>query len=322
MTLLIIPASFNVLSTREKKTIYVDDDNTSGPWDGTIEHPYQYIQDGIDAAENKDTVFVETGEYNENLRITKDISLIGNNKEETIVSSIDSSEFLILDTLNNVNFLNFTFSCKTEERFDVIKMINCTFCTISNIDILSESLQRSALIVNGSHNTIMNVYINGRFVYAGLEVFYSNYNTIKNNTIDSTGAGILVFRSYNNIIESNKINNNTNGLYIEEANQNLIIGNLIQDNNRGLFSSYSIKNIIENNNFIENDEQAKFTKLLMKDFISPNYWNNNYWNDHNGLLIKPIPGVVYIPNRHLIGFFLPWVEFDWHPAKEPYDIAA
>jgi len=31
-------------------TIYVDDDNTSGPWDGTIEHPYQYIEDGVDAA--------------------------------------------------------------------------------------------------------------------------------------------------------------------------------------------------------------------------------------------------------------------------------
>jgi hypothetical protein len=23
--------------------IYVDDDNTSGPWDGTLEHPYNHI---------------------------------------------------------------------------------------------------------------------------------------------------------------------------------------------------------------------------------------------------------------------------------------
>ena len=28
-------------------TIYVDDDNTAGPWDGTLEHPYQHIQDGV-----------------------------------------------------------------------------------------------------------------------------------------------------------------------------------------------------------------------------------------------------------------------------------
>ncbi len=26
------------------RTIYVDDDNTEGPWDGTQEHPYQHIQ--------------------------------------------------------------------------------------------------------------------------------------------------------------------------------------------------------------------------------------------------------------------------------------
>ena len=31
-----------------ENTIYVDDDNTSGLWDGSIEHPYCYIQDGID----------------------------------------------------------------------------------------------------------------------------------------------------------------------------------------------------------------------------------------------------------------------------------
>ena len=31
-------------------TIYVDDDNTQGPWDGTAEHPFQNIQDGINHA--------------------------------------------------------------------------------------------------------------------------------------------------------------------------------------------------------------------------------------------------------------------------------
>ncbi len=41
--------------------IYVDDDNTSGPWDGTVEHPYQYIQDGIDNAVAGDTILVLAG---------------------------------------------------------------------------------------------------------------------------------------------------------------------------------------------------------------------------------------------------------------------
>ena len=55
-------------------TIYVDDDNTAGPWDGTIEHPYQFIQDGVDNAQNDDTVFVFNGTYFENVMINKKIN--------------------------------------------------------------------------------------------------------------------------------------------------------------------------------------------------------------------------------------------------------
>ena len=32
------------------KIFYVDDDNTAGPWDGSIEHPYRFIQQAIDNA--------------------------------------------------------------------------------------------------------------------------------------------------------------------------------------------------------------------------------------------------------------------------------
>ena len=35
-----------VLPTRN--TVYVDDDNTEGPWDGSPENPYQYIHDGFE----------------------------------------------------------------------------------------------------------------------------------------------------------------------------------------------------------------------------------------------------------------------------------
>jgi len=45
-------------------TIFVDLNNTTGPWDGSAANPYQYIQDGIDAAvSGVDTVFVLDGTY-------------------------------------------------------------------------------------------------------------------------------------------------------------------------------------------------------------------------------------------------------------------
>jgi parallel beta-helix repeat protein len=300
----------------ESTIIYVDDDNIKGPWDGSINHPFQYIQDGIDAVHKTDTVLVYPGFYNENIEISTQMQLIGKQKEKTIISTNKSSEFLILDSVNFTLIHNLTFLCVHNERLDIIKMINCTQCTISNVDIISQTMHRSALIVNGSFNIITQVNIKGRFIFSGIELFYTDHNSITNNFIESCGAGILIFRSHNNTISSNELMNNTNGIYVEEGNQNHINSNKLKRNNRGLFSSYSTRNFIEKNDFIDNDEQAKFTKLLKKGFLLPNTWINNYWDDYKGFLIKPIPGILYIPNRHLIGFFLPWVEFDWNPSTK------
>ncbi|MCD4664629.1 MAG: hypothetical protein K8R68_05095, partial [Bacteroidales bacterium] len=66
-------------------TIYVDDDNTDGPWDGTQEHPYQHIQDAVDNASKGDTVFVYSGIYYEHIVINTSISLVGEYRETPII---------------------------------------------------------------------------------------------------------------------------------------------------------------------------------------------------------------------------------------------
>jgi parallel beta-helix repeat protein len=312
-----INSTYDFIIKSSNNIIYVDDNNTKGPWNGSIDFPFQYIQMGINAANKTDIVLIYPGIYDENIKISKQIQLIGIDKEKTIISAKNSSEYLIIDSVNFTLINNITFSCIYNERLDIIKMINCTNCVISNIIITSKKIQRSAIIVNGSNNIIEHVTINGRFIFSGIELFYTDYNSIKNNSIESSGGGIHIFRSHNNIILSNTLTNNSNGIYIEEGNQNYITKNILNRNNRGLFSSYSTKNMIEKNDFIDNDEHAKFTKLLKKGFLLPNNWNNNYWGDYKGFLIKPIPGVLYIPNRYLIGFFLPWFEFDISPSNEP-----
>lgn len=66
-------------------TIYVDDDNTEGPWDGSMDHPYQFIQDGIDHANDGDTVYVFHGHYQENIVVSKSIELLGEDRYASIV---------------------------------------------------------------------------------------------------------------------------------------------------------------------------------------------------------------------------------------------
>ena len=315
--LILTGISFPITSIElfQKKIIFVDDGNTEGPWDGSSDHPFQYIQDGIDVSYDGDTVFVYSGAYNENIQISTQIHLVGLDKENTIISVNNSSEFLLLDSVNFSYIANLTFSCINDERVDIIKMINCNNCTIYNVDIISQILQHRAIIVNGSFNIIEHVTIKGGYFFTGIELFYGEYNTIKNNSVESCNGGIHLFRSNNNLISSNEIKNCTNGVYVEEGNYNSIIGNVMKKNGRGIFSSYSSRNLIRNNNFIDNEENAKFTKFFHQDFMIPNKWQNNYWDDWIGLGIKVIPGIMYIPNSKMIGFFIPWIELDRNPAK-------
>ncbi len=60
-------ALFLFCSSAHSAVWYVDDDNSSGPWTGSQQHPFRYIQDGIDAATGGDTVLVMPGYYLENI---------------------------------------------------------------------------------------------------------------------------------------------------------------------------------------------------------------------------------------------------------------
>ena len=93
----IIPIT--VTSQNTNKTIYVDDDNTEGPWDGSIENPYQYIQDAIDNATAGDIVFVFNGIYGEQITFNNSyITLIGEDKYNTIINTTFTSASVVFQS--------------------------------------------------------------------------------------------------------------------------------------------------------------------------------------------------------------------------------
>jgi hypothetical protein len=72
--------------------VYVDDSNTEGPWDGTPEHPYQTIQDGIDNAPLAAYVRVLPGTYNEGIELTGSAHIVGSGAPLTTIDTLNADE--------------------------------------------------------------------------------------------------------------------------------------------------------------------------------------------------------------------------------------
>ncbi|MCX6664145.1 MAG: PKD domain-containing protein [Euryarchaeota archaeon] len=65
--------------------IFVNGENALGPWDGSSGHPFQFIQDGIDAVPENGTVYVFAGIYRGNIVINKTINVNRTGKGNVII---------------------------------------------------------------------------------------------------------------------------------------------------------------------------------------------------------------------------------------------
>jgi len=194
-------------------TIYVDDDNINGPWDGSQEHPFRYIQDGVNISENGDTVFVYNGTYNETLIINHSIILTG--EEEVILDGM-YEDILVYVLSDNVTIQNFTIRNSGGHVGNTAVMLQSDTTLIKNCII---------------YRTRIGIYANN-----------SSCNIIDNCTFRNNGEGILLSYSDNNVIEGSTFGHNSIGIHIENSCSNLITYSYLFANGRACFFNIS-KNI-------------------------------------------------------------------------------
>jgi parallel beta-helix repeat protein len=169
-SLFVLPGSATIVNEQDKNvqrmnnggtTIYVDDDNTAGPWDGTLEHPYQFIQDGIDHAADDDTVFVFSGIYNENIVIFPSLTLLGENKERTIIDG-DGVGTVVKITADSVSLSGFTITKCGSDPNDAGILIHTRYNTIYENNIRKNNYYGIHVLADDNtfyHNNIVeNTY--------------------------------------------------------------------------------------------------------------------------------------------------------------------
>lgn len=202
--------------------VYVDDDfNESTPyWNVTC---FDNIQDGIDAVNESGTVYVYNGTYYENIIVNKSITLIGENKNTTV---IDGGR--IGDVVNIISDLAAIsgFTIQHSEQgvgYDAGINLASNYSMITN-NILSDN-DWGADVRNSNHNIISDNII--RFNSGGaIHLVFSTDNIISNCNISNNEIhGIMLYGSDKNIISSNTFIRG--GLEAYGSSHNNVFGNTI-----------------------------------------------------------------------------------------------
>jgi parallel beta-helix repeat protein len=261
--------------TASPTTLYVDESNVSGPWNGTQEFPYRTIQSGIENASSGDTVYVYSGKYYENIEINKDISIVGESRDDTIIDGLHQGPVISANGPNpntiTVNINSFTIKNAGNTGNDCVAFSYVEFGTIDD-NIIQYSEQSS-----------------------GIQLSHCNEITISNNHIsyNQEQAGLFIIHSDNCIINGNTIQYNQEGIsFSTSSDNNKIYDNSITKNfHYGVYFDigFSENNLFYENYFIDNNKGANARDP------HTNIWNNNgrgnYWDNYGGVDENPKDGI-------------------------------
>jgi len=188
-------------------TIYVDDNNTSGPYQGSPAYPFNTLQDSIDASRTGDTIHVQSGSYTGPVVISKDnISLIGDGAILTVSDAVNSGAAFDITGRNNIHIQGFTLQNGQSDFGGGIDINNSTNVTIKANVLIGNTANISgggiAITGTSSSITILN-------------------NVLANNTAGTSGGGIYVDTTGTNIeLINNTIAGNTSpnsGIHVENG---------------------------------------------------------------------------------------------------------
>lgn len=229
----------------DQNTIFVPDD-------------YPKIQWAIGNATDGDTIFVKAGTYYEQLLVYKPLTIMGENKNTTIIDGSGYGTVVIVSS-NHVVVKSSTI------RNAGLFFPGTGITVYSNSNVISENI----IETNGDGIWFLD---------------NSGNNTISGNIIErNTYCGISLDNSTDNMISENFIANNEHGMMITNSENNTIIGNTFTTNSHcGVNLDSSDNNIIYHNNFVDSPVHSHDSTSTWDNGAEGNYWSDYQGEDING----------------------------------------
>lgn len=298
-----------------------------------VPNDYSTIQAAINAAAPGDVIQVSAQTYYENLVVNKNVQLIGDSPQTTIIDG--SGTGTVVDVYaDNVYISGFTIRNSGVGIYDFESGVHAHSSTSIVIfgnkiadnefgvwldsarnsflrgNEVTHNMRNAIYLRNATGNTISeNIIANNTY---GLRLENgSSYNFIHRNTIaNSSFLGIrLDGKSNNNVVHENTLGENDFAVYLSSS-LNIIYENTLRRNFYAIYSLSSIEggNVLYRNNFIENTVQVSIPNESLVEA-----WDNglegNYWSGYGGVDLNG-DGVGDTDTPH--------EGYDWFPLMKPW----
>jgi parallel beta-helix repeat protein len=241
---------------------------------------YPTINAAVTHASAGDIVLVKTGVYNENIQITKPLTLEGQGSAVIVGDGGSTPTAVLKLNANNIVVSGLTIESQTYTNTTYyaygiwVDGDNCTITgnTISRTYLgIFSSTQKSTTI---TQNTITGSIKDGVRFCAGSLTNFSDNNIIGN------GVSGLALGGYSNTVEGNSFQENFRGLGLGASNSVVFNNSLVSNTESGIFLSGS-QNIIAANDISAN----KYGIYITTQGASPrandiyhNNFDNNFYN--------------------------------------------
>jgi parallel beta-helix repeat protein len=236
----------SVIMNTQAATVYV---GGTGPGNNTT------IQEGINAANPGDTVFVYAGTYVESLVIDKTLTLMGEDKDTTIINATGNINGIQVSNADYVDISGFTIEKANAYN---LKLTSSDNCYIS--DNILQNSGSSALGVFSGHDNLIEDNLITDNLQGVLITDHSNSNILRDNTITSIGDRAISIQgqSADNLISNNEITGYNLGFYIYESEDNRIENNQISNGGEGLRILVVDNITIQDNMISDNNYNLRF----------------------------------------------------------------